>query len=126
MRRIGCIFVVTFRYFDINSRSIKLKKRPFLILKEEEGNYPKDLTCLPISKVTNASRRNPTYDVEVKKEDFPNLNLNSNVSYIRCHKIQTINERDLINKICDNFEGDYPDLYLRIKEKVKAYYGDIL
>lgn len=126
MHKIGCIFVVAFRYFDINSHSIKSKKRPFLIIKEEDGASPKDLTCLPISKVTNSSRRSPIYDVEVKRDDFPKLNLNSDVSYIRCHKIQTINEKDLINKVCDDFKDDYPDLYLKIKEKVECYYGDIL
>lgn len=126
MSRVGSIYLVVFRYYDVRSDSNKYKKRPFLILKEEDGNYPKDLTCLPISKITNRNRRNLEYDIKVSKNKYPKLNLKAEVSFIRCHKIQTINEKDLLNKICDNFKKDYPNLYEKIKLKVQDFYGDIL
>lgn len=126
MSKVGCIYVVAFRYYDIRSDSIKAKKRPFLIIKEEVGGHPRDLTCLPVSKVTRENRRDSVYDIQVNREDYPDLNLNSENSFIRCHKIQTINEKDLISKICSNFENEYPCLYESIKLKVKDYYGDTL
>lgn len=53
MSKVGCIYTVLFRYYDVNDREIKFKKRPFLVIKEEDGDYPKDLTVLPISTITN-------------------------------------------------------------------------
>ncbi|MFM1525285.1 MULTISPECIES: type II toxin-antitoxin system PemK/MazF family toxin [Helcococcus] len=120
------IYTVIFRYFDLNSRSIKSKKRPFLILKEEYGKSPKDLTCLPISSINDKTRINDKYDVLIeKKNTFPKLNLNSDKCYVRTHKIQTINEKELIFNLCDNIEELYPELYTEITNKVKDFIKDI-
>lgn len=108
MNKIGCIYTVRFRYFDINLNRMNTKQRPFLIIKEESSTPPKDLSALPISSVTNKNRLNLTYDIEINKNIYPDLNLNKDTSYIRTGKVQTINEKDLIKKVCDNFENTYP------------------
>lgn len=102
------------------------KQRPFLIIKEENSTYPKDLSALPISSVTKKNRLNLTYDIEIDKNIYPDLNLNKDISYIRTGKVQTINEKDLIKKVCDNFENTYPELYNKIRIKVQDYFDDIL
>lgn len=48
MNRVGCIYTVRFRYYDIRENRTKTKKRPFLIIKEENSTYPIDLTVLPV------------------------------------------------------------------------------
>lgn len=127
MSKVGCIYTVLFRYYDVNDREIKFKKRPFLVIKEEDGDYPKDLTVLPISTITNKKRRNDTYDIPIENKRYPELNLNMDVSYIRCHKAQTINEKDLLKQICDNCNAFYPDLYDEIREKLSTFFNfDIL
>lgn len=126
MNKVGCIYTVRFRYYDIRENRTKTKKRPFLIIKEENSTYPIDLTALPVSSVTNRNRLNLYYDIEINKNIYPNLNLNKEISYIRTNKVQTINEKDLISKVCDNFKETYPDLYKEIEDKVKKYFDDIL
>lgn len=126
MNKIGCIYTVRFRYFDIHLNRMNTKQRPFLIIKEENSAPPNDLSVLPISSVTNKNRLNLTYDIEIDKNIYPDLNLNKDISYIRTGKVQTINEKDLIKKVCDNFENTYPELYDKIRIKVQDYFDDIL
>lgn len=126
MNKVGCIYTVRFRYYDIEDNKTKTKKRPFLIIKEENSTYPIDLTALPVSSVTNKNRLNLYYDIEINKNTYPNLNLNKEIFYIRTKKVQTINEKDLISKVCDNFKEIYPALYKEIEDKVKKYFDDIL
>lgn len=126
MSKIGCIYTVRFRYFDIRQNKMSAKQRPFLIIKEENSTHPKDLSALPISSVSNKNRLDIIYDLEVNSKIYPKLNLNNDISYIRTGKVQTINEKDLIRKVCDNFETTYPDLYKNIKDKVQEYFVDIL
>ena len=125
MNKVGCIFTVRFRYYDVRENKTKTKKRPFLIIKEENSTYPIDLTALPVSSVTNKNRLNLYYDIEINKNTYPSLNLNKEISYIRTNKVQTINEKDLISKVCDNFKDIYPALYEEIEDKVKKYFDDI-
>ncbi|OFL16106.1 hypothetical protein HMPREF2782_07575, partial [Anaerococcus sp. HMSC068A02] len=99
--KVGCIFTVRFRYYDLRENKTKTKKRPFLIIKEENSTYPIDLTVLPVSSVTNRNRLNLYYDIEINKNTYPSLNLNRDISYIRTNKVQTINEKDLISKDVD-------------------------
>lgn len=126
MSKIGCIYTVRFRYFDINLNRMNTKQRPFLIIKEENSTHQKDLSALPISSVTNKNRLDLSYDIEIDKNIYPDLNLNKDISYIRTGKVQTINEKDLIKKVCDNFENKYPELYDKIRTKVQDYFVDIL
>lgn len=58
MIRLVVFFTVRFRYYDIRENRTKTKKRPFLIIKEENSTYPIDLTVLPVSSVTNKNRLN--------------------------------------------------------------------
>ena len=125
MPKAGCIYAITFSYQDIVSDSIKAKIRPFLIIKEEDGKYPKDLSCLPISRITSAGRINRKQDIKIEKEKYPLLCLNAEVSYIRINKLQTINEKELAYKISDNCSNEYKELYDEIKRKVKEFYGSI-
>lgn len=126
MSKVGCIFTVAFRYYDIKSNKVRAKKRPFLIIKEEQGRPPIDLSALPVSGITDSSRINSIYDVKVDRNKYPKLNLSKEVSYIRANKVQTINETDLIDKICDDMRVEYPLLYSEISSKVADYYADVL
>lgn len=123
---VGCIYSVAFRYYDNKKGRMECKARPFLIIKEENGSYPRDLTCVPISKVTNKKRLDVFYDIKISKSEYPLLSLKEQISYIRTHKAQTINEKDLLKKICDNCESYYHDLYEDIRNKIKIYYDDVL
>lgn len=126
MSKVGCIFTVAFRYYDIKSNKVRAKKRPFLIIKEEQGRPPVDLSALPVSSISDSSRINSIYDVKVDRNQNPKLNLSREVSYIRANKVQTINETDLIDKICDDMRDEYPLLYSEISSKVAEYYADVL
>ena len=65
--KVGYNFTVRFRYYDIRENRTKTKKRPFLIIKEENSTYPIDLTALPVSSVTNRNRLNLYYDIKINK-----------------------------------------------------------
>lgn len=123
MVEVGSIYTVRYRYFDIRSNRYRFKSRPFLIVKLENSHFPKDLTALPVSKITDRSRRDAYYDIEIKKQDFPKLNLNETVSFLRIAKVTTISEMDLINKVSDPIYSLYPNLYDEIKRKFTQYYN---
>jgi possible gp28 protein len=126
MSKTGCIYTVAFRYYDIKTNKTRIKQRPFLIIKEEKSKTPIDLTVLPVSSITHKDRIDPYYDIAIDSKIYSQLNLNKSLSYIRTHKIQTVNEKDLICKICDNCNVIYPDLYDEIKQKVSEFYSEVL
>lgn len=126
MSKIGCIYTVAFRYYDLKTNSMKTKQRPFLIIKEEDSNPPIDLTVLPISTISRKNRINIYYDIKIENIKYPNLNLTKDTSYIRTNKIQTINEKDLLKKVSNNCKDLYPDLYQEIRNKVSSFYTDVL
>ena len=116
------IYKVRFPYYNSKTNRIDYKSRPFLIIKEADDKFPKDYNALPVSKITDRSRRHVKYDVAINKNDYPNLNLTQPISFIRIHKMQTVNEKDLYAEIVTDIEAEYPTLVANIKLLIEEYY----
>lgn len=116
------IYKVRFPYYNSKTNKIDYKSRPFLIIKEADNKFPKDYNALPVSKITDRSRRHVKYDVAINKKDYPNLNLTQPISFIRIHKMQTVNEKDLYAAIVTDIDTEYPTLVATIKLLIEEYY----
>lgn len=116
------IYKVRFPYYNSRTNRIDYKSRPFLIIKEADNKFPKDYNALPVSKITDRTRRHVKYDVEINNNDYPNLNLTQPISFIRIHKMQTVNEKDLYAAIVTDIDTEYPDLVANIKLLIEEYY----
>lgn len=121
----GCIYSVTFRYYDNKTNKMDIKVRPFLLLKAEKEEIPCDFSALPISKVTNKQNLSSRYDIEISNSNYVSLGLKEPISYIRTHKIQTVHSNDFKNRICDDLRVLYPKLADQIKELINEYVEDI-
>ncbi|MCI8741675.1 MAG: hypothetical protein HFG63_03410 [Lachnospiraceae bacterium] len=117
---IGKAYVSIFKYYDTDQQKMAFKKRPVLIVGKSDS---KDYVVLPISRVTNRQYLDPEYDIIMRKEDFPLMNLKS-TSYIRTHKQSVIHEGDLTRCIVD-VKSEYSDIYKTVIEKMKDF-QDIL
>ena len=60
--------------------------------------------------------------MEINNNDYPNLNLTQPISFIRIHKMQTVNEKDLYAAIVTDIDAEYPDLVANIKLLIEEYY----
>lgn len=118
---VGSIVKTQFPYFDSKSHSTKFKARPFLIVSAETEEFPCDFTAFPISKVSASKHLNEDFDIKIEKEKYPKLNLDEDVSYIRIHKIQTINSSNVAVKSISSLIGEYPELYVELREKFKDF-----
>lgn len=121
---VGCIVISMFPYYDSFSRSTKFKKRPFLVLKAERDELPCDFTVLPVSKIGIPENIHPVYDYYVRRCDFPKAKLTCD-SYIRAHKISSINENSDDHKI-SNLKEHYPENFSEIVELSRLYLRDIV
>lgn len=119
------IINVRFPYYDSRMRSMRFKKRPALVLRREDDNINADLTVLPVSSVTHRENLSVVYDVEVRKDLFPDLNLNRDVSYIRVHKPYTVNSSEFVEVICEDIRI-YEDLTKSILDKFEDFVGGII
>lgn len=119
------IINVRFPYYDSRSRSMSFKKRPALVLRRENDSINADLTVLPVSSVTHRENLSVDYDVEVRKDLFPDLNLNRDVSYIRVHKPYTVNSSECVEVICGDIRI-YEDLTKSILDKFEDFVGGII
>lgn len=99
---IGKITNTKFPFYDVKNKKVRYKARPVLIIGCEFNHFPCDFTVLPVSKISDKSKRNEKYDYELRQEDCNLLNLKSVPSFIRCHKISTVHSFDVDrNIICD-------------------------
>ena len=94
---------------------MKTKRRPVLIIAQADNG---DYNALPMSSVKNRSNIDPDYDIELDPIDYPNLGL-ANVSYVRVHKQFTTNCNSLLFKV--DLKSEYPDLFVKIMNKLKEY-----
>lgn len=118
---IGKAYVSVFQYYNNKTHNMDFKKRPVLIVGKSDT---KDYVILPISRVTNRQYLDSYYDVEIKKQDFPLMNLKNN-SYIRTHKQSVIHEGELTECIVD-FKSEYKDTYKNVIERMKEFQDSII
>lgn len=119
------IINVRFPYYDSRLRSMRFKKRPALVLRRESDSINADLTVLPVSSVTHRENLSVVYDVEVRRDLHPDLNLNRDISYIRVHKPYTVNSSECIEVICEDVRI-YEDLIKNILDKFEDFAGGII
>ncbi len=117
----GKAYVSTFQYYDNKQHKMAFKNRPVLIVGQSDD---KDYVILPISRVTNKQHLDSHYDVEIKKNDFPLMNLKAD-SYIRTHKQSVVHEGELTRCIVD-FKSEYNDTYKNVIEKMKEFQDSII
>ena len=60
---IGYAYVSSFPYYDMQTRQMRFKNRPVLVIGRADS---KDYVVLPISRVMNRAHLDAHYDVEVK------------------------------------------------------------
>lgn len=113
---IGMAYVSTFKYYDMKNHRMAFKNRPVLIIGRADD---KDYVVLPVSRVTRRENIDEYYDYEIKKEDYPLMNL-TQTSYIRTHKQSVVNDGELTREIVD-FKTEYPKAYKTIVNRVKEF-----
>lgn len=113
---IGKAYVSTFKYYDMRHHRMAFKNRPVLIIGQADST---DYVVLPVSRVTRKENIDDHYDLEIKKEDYPFMNL-TETSYIRTHKQSVVNEGELTREITD-FKKEYPETYKRTINLVKEF-----
>lgn len=122
---IGTIRNTRMHYYDSKINEVKFKARPVLVLGVENDTGITDLTVVPVSKISDSRRIIASNDIKVEKTEYPLCNLKEQVSYIRTSKISTVQSKDTArSEICD-LKGTYPDLYERVREKVKEFVNDL-
>lgn len=111
-----------FQYFNVRTGRMEFKLRPVLIIGAERSILPCDLTVLPISKVSNPINLDSNYDYPLESEEHKSLNLKYYPSYIRTHKVSTINSRDLnFDTLNASIKDDFPENYATIKSKFEEF-----
>lgn len=113
---IGKICNNSIRLFDNRHRKYVYKVRPVLIIGTEKDVLPCDLTVFPISKVSRKHNLHEKFDYPLTKKDHGLTNLNFDPSYVRIHKITTINSSELRYTLNCNFSDLYAGDYQNIKE----------
>lgn len=118
---IGKAYVSVFQYYNNKTHKMAFKKRPVLIVGKSDST---DYVILPISRITDKQHLDSYYDVEIKKQEFPLMNLNAD-SYIRTHKQSVIHDGELTQCIVD-FKSEYNDTYKNVIERMKEFQDNII
>lgn len=103
---IGKIAWFSMPYYDMSAGKMSFKKRPALILAEDQNH---DYTILPFSTVSRKENINPVYDIEIDVTVYAKLGLSRNC-YIRTHK-QTTAHRGAMITVSGDMKRDYRDLF---------------
>ncbi|EIE3647225.1 TPA: hypothetical protein K8017_001776 [Staphylococcus pseudintermedius] len=111
---IGKIVKIRLPYFDTKKSEISYKARPGLIIGCEKNQFPCDFTYLPISKVSDESKRHQFYDYEVCERDCKELSLHHNPSFIRCHKVNTVYHVEVDRNIISDLSELKPEIFNEI------------
>lgn len=124
--KIGKIFISYVFYYDNRTGKKLRKKRPILILALPKG-MDGDYTILPISTVSRREFLDPKYDIPIDKNDYPLLQLNANISYIRTHKQTNINRSDInFSQFLGDLKNDYEDTYYQVLERYEEFSKEVL
>ena len=118
---IGKIYSSVVPFYDRAANRNSFKKRPVLILSLTKNN---DYAVLPVSTISDPKNRDPEFDIEVKKADYPLLNLDKD-SYIRTHKQTTIHRASVTKEISD-LKSTYEDLYLTVLSKLDDFHKELI
>lgn len=121
LNMIGDIRTSKFPYYDRVTDSIKYKARPCLIIGVEKEQGSSDITMIPISTIMTKQNIHAEYDIETKKEIYPNLNLNAECSYIRTHKASTVHSTTIGRTPICSMKYTYPELYSFAADKHKEF-----
>lgn len=121
MIEIGEAYVSIFKFYDAKKGKMGFKKRPVLVIGKADDT---DYVVLPISRVTKKENLDLVYDIEIKKEKFPLMNLKEN-SYIRTHKQTVLNKGDLIYKVV-NIRSEYSNLYHKVIKNVESFQAELI
>lgn len=123
---IGRYCFSVYQFYDVKAKKHRFKKRPMLIIGMEKEHLPCDLTVLPISKIQIQVHKHDDYDIEISNSEYPLCQLNFDPSYIRVHKVATINSKDLIpNSVECDLANEYPVLFEKVKDKFKQFTNDL-
>lgn len=118
---IGKICSISTPYYDIKSRQMKIKSRPALVIAQADVS---DYNVLPVSKVSDRSKVDSTYDIPLDPNVYPKLNLTV-YSFVRTHK-QTVVNKQQMGRIWSDMKVDYPELYQTVTDKLESYYKQII
>lgn len=118
---IGKACVSLFQYYDSKTRTMKFKGRPILIIGQAD---PTDYVVLPISTVSDPTKIDSEYDLQLLPSDVPKMNFKT-TSYVRTHKQTVIHAGEVSRQIVD-FKAEYEDLYLQILAKVEKFQKEML
>ena len=118
---IGKIYSSVTPFYDSATGTNSYKRRPVLII---AGPRNHDYTVLTVSTIPHKENMDPDYDVKVKPEDYPKLNLKK-VSYIRTHKQTSVHQASLVREIGD-LRTEYDELYLAVLEKLEKFNRTVL
>lgn len=121
---IGCIVISKFQYYDARKNEMAFKKRPFLVIKAEYETTPSDFTVLPVSKISRSENTHPDYDYFIEVSKFPKTLLKFD-SYIRTHKIASINGFDFSYRSLSSFKIDYNENYNEVIDLVKQFIAEL-
>ena len=114
---VGDFCLALFPYYDVKAKKNKFKYRPIIVIAEAGQN---DWITLPVSKISHSECIDLEYDIKIQPANYPVMNL-SCVSYIRTHK-QTVTHYAAITKVIVNMKKEYPELYIRVIDKVEERY----
>lgn len=106
-------------YYDRVSRTQKIKSRPCIIIGKADST---DYVILPISRITDSSKIDPTYDIPLDKATFTFLN---DDSYLRTHKQTVVNISSLKDELSD-FKVSYENTYLEALAKVEQFQKQLI
>ncbi|HDF1495533.1 TPA: hypothetical protein PDE93_000401 [Staphylococcus aureus] len=115
---IGKIVKIRLPYYDVKSAKVAFKSRPGLIIGCEKNQFPCDFTYLPISKISDESKRHSIYDFEVNDETCNLLNLNNVPSFVRCHKVSTVYSKNVHR----NYISDLNETNNRLFNEIKSIF----
>ena len=120
---IGKIYISMVEFYDVRNQKTSIKARPVLILSNVRNN---DFTVLPISTISKTQNIDIEYDIELNPQIYQKMNLNK-VPYVRIHKRTYLHQANIDKtKILGDIKNDYPDLFLKILEKMEKFNKEIL
>ncbi|MGV3043485.1 type II toxin-antitoxin system PemK/MazF family toxin [Staphylococcus rostri] len=118
---IGKVVVAKFPYFDMKTKSKKFKGRPSLVIGCESERFPCDFIVLPVSKIQDVSKRHPKYDFQLYEAECHILHLKHIPSFVRCHKITTVHNKEVKSNVLGDLKLNLPMAYENIESRFKDF-----
>lgn len=120
MDKIGKIYPSTFPYYEKQTKKMRFKSRPVLIIARPIG-VDTEYTVLPVSTLKNRVFYNFEYDVELIPSEYSKLKLRS-LSYIRTHKQTVIYSANIdFNRCIGDLKKDYSKCYFDVLRRLEKF-----